>query len=194
VVVVVRPTATVINLGGTATRTTSTTMVTPRRPVLLVCLLHLFLPLLFLLPLTTAHNLPANDVHGKGLRLIVPTPSAVHRNVSHGPGNAGSQAVVPVKGAAPPSASRPGAVRHSPPPCPPKTVDDYHLLMLPKADDLEIALGYLFTFSSAALYLPQAFAISERRSTFGLSISTLFLAAMSAFSGFINILVLDWYA
>jgi hypothetical protein len=72
-------------------------------------------------------------------------------------------------------------------------LEDYKLL-LPPMDDVDVALGYLFSISSMALYIPQGFEITKRRSTFGLSITTLFLAAVSCFCGFINILMLDFYS
>jgi hypothetical protein len=77
-------------------------------------------------------------------------------------------------------------------PCPPQTQSDYELLM-PALEDLDIAFGYMFSVASMFLYMPQLITIIQRRSTFGLSISTIVLAALSSVSSFFTVFILDYY-
>jgi uncharacterized protein with PQ loop repeat len=67
-------------------------------------------------------------------------------------------------------------------------------MLMPHLDDLDTAMGYFFSVTAVFLYLPQFHTILKRQSTFGLSISTLCLAAMSSISSFFTVFVLDYYA
>jgi uncharacterized protein with PQ loop repeat len=65
--------------------------------------------------------------------------------------------------------------------------------MMPTLEDLDAAMGYFFSLSTLFLYLPQLFGLMERRSTFGLSVSSLFLASVANIATFFTVLVMDYY-
>lgn len=65
--------------------------------------------------------------------------------------------------------------------------------LMPELEDVDIAMGYFFSVATMLLYVPQTFGIWHRRSTYGLSISTLCLTSAANICSFFTTLLLDYY-
>lgn len=77
-------------------------------------------------------------------------------------------------------------------PCPPQSAADFRLL-LPPLTDATVVLGYAFTALVSIQFLPQIFEVLRRRSSYGLSLTTLALEFVSALANFWNIALLNVY-
>jgi hypothetical protein len=77
-------------------------------------------------------------------------------------------------------------------PCPPQSAADFRLL-LPPLTDATVVLGYAFTALVSLQFLPQIFEVLRRRSSYGLSLTTLALELVSALANFWNIALLNVY-
>ncbi len=77
-------------------------------------------------------------------------------------------------------------------PCPPQSAADFRLL-LPPLTDATVVLGYAFTALVALQFMPQIFEVLRRRSSYGLSLTTLALELVSAVANFWNLALLNVY-